>query len=199
MVSAEEIVRHHPDDPDGAEWLVPSPPADVVIVEYDTRWPAAYEALADLVREALGDAVLALEHVGSTSVPGLAAKSIVDLDLTVADSTDEPSYVPALETAGFTLVLRERGWHEHRLLVSDTPQANLHVWSPDSPEAVRHVLLRDWLREHPEDREAYAAAKRSAADRLRMAGGGRTADYNELKAPAIREILDRLFHAHALL
>ena len=199
MVSAEEIVRHHPFDPDGVEWLVPPQPADITVVEHDPAWPAAYAALADRVREALGDGVLALEHVGSTSVPGLAAKPIIDIDLTVADSTDEPRYLPQLEAAGFTLLLRERAWHEHRVLTHDAPRANLHVWSPDSPEAVRHVLLRDWLRAHPEDREAYAAAKRTAADRLRTGGGGEGMDYNELKAPAIREILDRVFRAHSLI
>ncbi|MFS0699923.1 GrpB family protein [Cellulomonas sp. 179-A 4D5 NHS] len=141
----------------------------------------------------------ALDHVGSTSVPGLAAKPIIDLDLTVADSTDEAAYVPALEAEGFALVLRERAWHEHRLLVHTEPRANLHVWSPDSPEAVRHRLLRDWLREHPEDRAAYAAAKHAAADRLRADGDGLVMDYNELKAPVVREILDRVLRAHGLL
>ena len=199
MVSAEEIVRTHPYDPDGAEWLAPPQSVDITVAEYDPTWPAAYAVLADRVRGALGDGVLALEHVGSTSVPGLAAKPIIDLDLTVADSTDESRYRPQLEAAGFALVLRERAWHEHRMLTHDAPHANLHVWRPDCPEAVRHVLLRDWLREHPQDRDAYAAAKRAAADRLRTGGGGLVVDYNELKAPVIREILDRVFHAHDLL
>ena len=73
------------------------------------------------------------------------------------------------------------------------------MWSPDSPEVVRHRLFRDWLREHPEDRAAYAEAKRSAAQTLAAAGGGHGMDYNELKAPVIREILDRVFRAHGLL
>ena len=198
MVSAEEVVRQYPYDPDGIEWVVPPQPVDITVAEYDPAWPAAYAALADLVRGALGDDVLALEHVGSTSVPGLAAKPIVDLDLTVADSTDESRYLPQLEAAGFTLVLRERAWHQHRMLTHDAPRAHLHVWSPDGPEPVRHVLLRDWLREHPEDREVYAAAKRTAADHLRSGGGGTGNDYNELKAPTIGEILGRVFRAHDL-
>lgn len=198
MLSAEEIVRHSPFDPDGLEWVVPPAPGEITVVEYDPAWPAAYALLADRVRDALGDDVLALDHVGSTSVPGLAAKPIIDLDLTVADSADEAHYRPRLEAAGFTLLLRERAWHGHRMHLHDEPRAHLHVWSPDCPEAVRHLLLRDWLREHPEDREAYAAAKRSAADRLRT-DGGPAADYNGLKAPTIREILDRVFRAHGLL
>ena len=143
--------------------------------------------------------MLALEHVGSTSVPGLDAKPVIDLDLTVADSADESRYRPQLEAAGFTLVLRERAWHQHRLLTHDAPRANLHVWSPDSPEVVRHALLRDWLREHPEDRAVYAAAKHAAADALRTGGGGLVSDYNDLKAPVIHEILERVFRAHGLL
>ena len=198
MVSAEEIVRHHPVDPDGAEWLVRFPPGDITIAEHGPTWADGYEVLAGRVRDALGDGVLALDHVGSTSVPGLAAKPIIDLDLTVADSTDEAQYVPRLEAAGFRLVLRERAWHQHRLLTHDGPAAHLHVWSPGSPEAVRHLLLRDWLREHPEDRATYEAAKRSAADQLRAAGAGTGTDYNSLKAPTLREILDRVFRAHDL-
>ncbi|MGW6131165.1 GrpB family protein [Cellulomonas sp. NPDC055163] len=199
MPTAAEIVRHHPYDPDGAEWLAPSTPEPITVTDHDPAWADAAAVLADRVRRALADGVLALEHVGSTSVPGLAAKPIIDLDLTVTDSTDEAAYVPALEAEGFTLVLRERAWHEHRVLVHAGPRANLHVWSPDSPEAVRHRLLRDWLREHPEDRAAYAAAKHAAADRLRADGGGSGMDYNELKAPVVREILDRVFRAHGLL
>lgn len=199
MPNAADIVRHHPYDPDVAEWLVPSTPEPITVTDHDPAWAGSSVVLADRVRRALGDRVLALDHVGSTSVPGLAAKPIIDLDLTVADSTDEAAYVPALEAEGFALVLRERAWHEHRLLVHPEPRANLHVWSPDSPEAVRHRLLRDWLREHPDDRAAYAAAKRAAADRLRAGGGGLVLDYNELKAPVVREILDRVFRAHGLL
>lgn len=199
MASAAEIVRHHPFDPDGVEWLVRSEPSVITVTEHDPAWADAYAVLAERVRAALGDRVLALEHVGSTSVPGLAAKPIVDLDLTVADSTDEDDYRGPLEAAGFTLALRERGWHEHRCFTHDEPRANLHVWSPDCPEAIRHVLLRDWLREHPEDRAAYAQAKRGAAEQLRVAGGGYGMDYNELKAPVIREILGRVFRAHGLL
>jgi GrpB-like predicted nucleotidyltransferase (UPF0157 family) len=199
MISAAEIVRHHPYDPDGTEWLVPSSAGPVTVTAYDPAWPDAYALLADRVRSALGDQVLELEHVGSTSVPGLAAKPIVDLDLTVPDSTDESRYRAPLEAAGFTLVLRERAWHEHRVLTHDDPRANLHVWSPDSPEAVRHRLLRDWLREHPDDRAAYSAAKVAAAEELRTEGRGHGKDYNELKAPVLREILDRVFRAHGLL
>ena len=130
MVSAEEIVRQHPYDPERTEWVVPPQPRLIALTEYDPSWPTAYAEVAERVRRALGDQVLDLEHVGSTAVPGLAAKPIIDLDLTVADSTDESAYRAPLEAEGFTLVLRERHWHEHRAFSHEAPRANLHVWGP---------------------------------------------------------------------
>ncbi len=162
MSSFEHITRHDDGDPDDISWVGEQPVATrIVIVESDQTWPVQFEVLALRIRSALGAGVLALEHVGSTSVPGLPAKPIIDIDLTVADSADEPSYVPALERVGFALRIREPAWHEHRCMVSSAPAANLHVWSPDSPEAIRHRMFRDWLREHPEDRVLYADAKRA--------------------------------------
>jgi len=140
---------------------------------------------------------LDVEHVGSTSVPGLAAKPVVDVDVTVADPTDERGYVPALEAAGLTFVLREPRWHEHRAFRGRTPRANVHVWGPDCPEVVRHRLLRDWLRQHPDDVERYATAKWAAAADTNASGGVVMA-YNAHKEPVVREILERVFRAHGL-
>jgi GrpB-like predicted nucleotidyltransferase (UPF0157 family) len=197
MPTPEEITRHWDADPDEVPWVAghPTPGPPIEVVEPDPTWPAQYAALAARIRAALGAAVLAMEHVGSTSVPGLPAKAIVDIDVTVADSRDEATYVPALEAAGFELRIREPGWHEHRCFAAiGTPRCNLHVWSPDSPEAVRHTLLRDWLREHPDDRRRYAAAKRAAAAESNAAGEV-VMDYNRRKEPVIREILERVFRA----
>jgi GrpB-like predicted nucleotidyltransferase (UPF0157 family) len=197
MPSPQDIMRHWDDDPDEIPWVAgrPSPRSPIAIVEPDPAWPAQYAELAERVRGALGNDVLDLEHVGSTSVPGLPAKPIIDIDLTVADSRDEARYVPPLEAAGFELHIREPSWHEHRCFASTRrPRCNLHVWSPDSPEAVRHRMLRDWLREHADDRERYAAAKRASADATN-ADGGAIMDYNRRKEPVIREILDRVFRA----
>jgi GrpB-like predicted nucleotidyltransferase (UPF0157 family) len=104
-----------------------------------------------------------VHHVGSTSVPGLPAKPIIDVDLVVADPGDEPSYIPDLVAAGLVHAVREPWWHGHRLLKGDQPQAFVHVFGPDCPEVVRHLMFRDWLVEHAEDRERYAEAKRAAA------------------------------------
>jgi GrpB-like predicted nucleotidyltransferase (UPF0157 family) len=131
-------------------------------------------------------------------VPGLHAKAVIDIDLTVTDSSDEAAYVPALQSAGFRLVIRERGWHEHRLLTLDDPRVNLHVFSPDCPEVIRHRMFRDWLIEHPDDLARYRDAKLEAAADAR-AGGESVMDYNQRKQPAIRNIYARMFRAHGLL
>ncbi len=199
MATFEEITRHDDYDPDAVVWVGEQPvPTTIAVVESDPAWPSWFDELAARIRTALGDGVLALEHVGSTSVPGLPAKPVIDIDLTVADSSAEPAYVPALEHAGFVLRIREPRWHEHRCLAATGPPAcNLHVWSPDSPEAVRHRLFRDWLREHPDDRARYAEAKREAADASNIAGEV-VMDYNQRKQPVIRDILDRLFEANGM-
>ncbi|HEY6746891.1 MAG TPA: GrpB family protein [Mycobacteriales bacterium] len=195
MPSAEEITRHHDADPDEDPWVHgPPAPAPVSLVEYEPSWPDRYAALAGEVVAALGDVVLNIDHVGSTSVPGLAAKDVIDIDLTVADPRAEETYVPALEAIGWVHVIREPSWHEHRALSHSEPQANLHVFGPDCPETIRHRMFRDWLRSHPEDRRRYEDAKRAA-----VPGGGHVMDYNARKQDTIREIYDRLFRAAGLL
>lgn len=197
--SADDITRHEDADPDADVWVGEAPgPEIIVVVDADPAWPAEYARLADRIDAALGDRVLALEHVGSTSVPGLAAKPIIDIDLTVADSAHESAYVPALEAVGFRLRIREPDWHEHRCMKSEHPCCNLHVWSPGSPEAIRHVIFRDWLRAHPADRDRYAAAKRSSAEATNDADATMMS-YNLRKQPVIREILDRAFRDAGLL
>jgi GrpB-like predicted nucleotidyltransferase (UPF0157 family) len=199
MATVDEITRHESADPDDDVWVGAQPPVSPIeIVEADPSWPRRYDRLADRIRRALDDRVLALEHIGSTSVPGLPAKPIIDIDLTVLDSSKESRYVPLLEAAGFVLTIREPKWHQHRLMVATSPSANLHVWSPDSPEAIRHLMFRDWLRDHPDDCARYAAAKRAAAA-ASNACGGTIMDYNLRKQPVVRDILDRLFRDHGML
>jgi GrpB-like predicted nucleotidyltransferase (UPF0157 family) len=201
MLSATDITTFCDDlAPPGVSPYVPgqAPSTTVGLVPYDPAWPAAYEQVAARIRVALGDTALELAHVGSTSVPGLDAKPVIDIDLTVADNHDEAAYVPKLESHGFTLVIREYWWYGHRLLRHDEPRANVHVWSPDCPEAARHVIFRDWLRSHPEDREAYQRAKHDAARHV-TADGGHVNDYNAHKQAVLREIYGRAFTALGLL
>ena len=99
------------------------------LAEYDPAWPTLFEREAARIRGILGDRVRVLEHVGSTSVPGLAAKPIIDIVLAVADSADESSYVPDLEAAGYVLVIREPDWYEHRVFKGPDTNVNLHIYT----------------------------------------------------------------------
>jgi GrpB-like predicted nucleotidyltransferase (UPF0157 family) len=199
--SREEIVTFHdPPPPDGASpWVAGAgPQKDIEVVDPDPAWPQSYDDLAARVRTALGWRAIVIEHVGSTSVPGLPAKPIIDIDLVVADPDDEAAYVPALEAAGFELRVREPWWFGHRLLRSTEPRCHLHVFGPDSPEVVKHRLFRDWLRGDADDRELYAATKREAAAAAKAAGEDMM-QYNARKEQVVREIYRRAFLAMGLL
>jgi GrpB-like predicted nucleotidyltransferase (UPF0157 family) len=194
MPTPEQITTFAEDAPGKNPWVRGGPTRDtVVVVAADPSWAASFAQVATDLRAALGSVALAIEHVGSTSVPGLAAKPVLDVDLTVADPTREDRYVPALAVLGYWHELREPSWYEHRGLRLDRPRVNLHVWGPDSPELVRHRLFRDWLRTHPEDRLRYEDAKRAAAP-----GADAVATYNARKQPVLREKYARLFAAAGL-
>lgn len=137
----------------------------VLIVAYDADWPKQFALEAHKIRAALREKALLLEHVGSTSVPGLAAKPILDIVLVVADSGDEPAYVPPLEQAGYVLRNREPGWYEHRMFRHVDPAVNLHVFSTNCEETERLLRMRNWLRANEDDRELYARTKRDLAER----------------------------------
>jgi GrpB-like predicted nucleotidyltransferase (UPF0157 family) len=113
----------------------------------------------------LGHRTLQLEHTGSTSVPGLVAKPVIDMLLVVSDSADENSYVPALEASGYLLRIREPEWHEHRMFKGPDADINLHVFSHGCPEIDRILLFRNWLRRNAADRDLYARTKLALAGR----------------------------------
>ncbi len=133
------------------------------LVEYDPSWPEQFAREAERIRATLGEGAMRVEHIGSTSVPGLIAKAIIDILLVVADSADEPSYVPALEAAGYVLRIREPDWQQHRLFKGPDTNINLHVFTVGSEEIERFLLLREWLRKNPADRDLYAETKRNLA------------------------------------
>jgi GrpB-like predicted nucleotidyltransferase (UPF0157 family) len=137
----------------------------VVLVDYDPEWPRLFEREAGRIRAALGERALQIEHTGSTSIPGLAAKPIIDIVLVVADSADEAAYVPPLEAAGYVLRIRELDWFEHRLLKGADPTANVHVFSKGCVEIERMLLFRDRLRANDAERELYERTKRELARR----------------------------------
>ena len=137
----------------------------VLLADYDPGWVTAFEREATRIRGALGDQVELLEHVGSTSVPGLPAKPIIDIVLAVPDSTDEDAYVPPMETAGYVLRIREPQWFEHRLFKGADQDANIHVFTVGTAEIDRMLAFRDWLRSHDDDRLLYEQTKRDLASR----------------------------------
>ncbi|QPC80433.1 hypothetical protein HYE68_011185 [Fusarium pseudograminearum] len=167
----------------------------IAIVEPDPSWPHHFDLAKTRIGTALGDTAVSINHVGSTSVPGLPAKRVIDIDLTVQDVNDEASYVQALEDVGFHFLLREPHWHGHRFFCDygDVP-TNLHVWGPDCPEATRHKIFTDWLRNNEEDRKLYEVVKREASE-ASIAGGEDVMAYNKRKENVIREILQRAFKA----
>lgn len=134
-----------------------------VIAEYDPAWPSRYEAHARAIANVLGETLLVVEHVGSTSVPGLAAKPIIDILVVVPDSANEPSYIPQFEGAGYALRVREPQFFEHRMLRTPILDVHVHVFSPGAAEIARMLTFRDQLRRSTEDRKRYEAVKRRLA------------------------------------
>ena len=159
----------------------------IVVADYDPAWPELFERQVARIRAALGSRVELLEHAGSTSVPGLAAKPRIDIVLAVADSSDEPSYIPPLEAAGYALRIREPDWYEHRGLTGSDPDVNLHVFSTGCEEIERMLRFRDWLRAHDGDRALYERTKRELAAREWKY----VQNYADAKSAVVAEILAR--------
>ena len=168
----------------GAPLVLNSP---IALSPYDPQWPQHYATLARDIRAALGDKALTLEHVGSTSVPGLSAKPVIDIILAVSGSGDEPSYVPALEALGYVLKIREPDWFDHRLLKTPDAGVNLHVFTQGCEEIARMLAFRDWLRTHDDDRALYERTKQELAQRTWKY----MQNYADAKSEIVREILDR--------
>jgi GrpB-like predicted nucleotidyltransferase (UPF0157 family)/GNAT superfamily N-acetyltransferase len=137
----------------------------ILIVDYDPQWAELFKREAVRIRSVLAERALRIEHVGSTSVPGLRAKPVIDLVLVVTDSADETAYVPVLEAAGYRLHIREADWYEHRMFKGPDTDINLHTLSAGCPEIDRMLMFRDWLRDNPTDRQLYARIKFDLAQR----------------------------------
>lgn len=159
----------------------------ITLVESDPNWPVLFDREAVRVRGALGPAVVQLEHVGSTSVPGLVAKPIIDILLVVRDSADEPSYVPALTAVGYRLVIRESDWFEHRLFKGPDTDINVHVFTAGADEVDRMLRFRDRLRTDAGDRKLYARAKRTLAQQKWR----HVQHYAQAKSEVVEQILQR--------
>jgi GrpB-like predicted nucleotidyltransferase (UPF0157 family) len=160
-------------------------PGRVTLIDYDPTWPVAYARHRVRIEQALGDRIRLIEHIGSTAVPGLAAKPIIDVVVAVEDPDDEGSYLADLVRAGYEVRVREPG---HRCLrfTEDAP-ANVHCYAPESIEIRRYLALRDRLRAHADERASYEATKRELAQREWKDVNY----YAEAKGPVIRAILER--------
>ena len=157
-------------------------------MDYDRHWPELFAREADRIRSVLGSRVLRMEHVGSTSVPGLAAKRVIDLLLAVADSGEEHAYAPALEAAGYVLQIREPDWYQHRMFKGPDTDINLHVFSSGCPEIDRMLMFRDWLRCDAADRDLYARTKLALARQEWKD----VQNYADAKTVVIEEIMARV-------
>jgi GrpB-like predicted nucleotidyltransferase (UPF0157 family) len=161
--------------------------APITLAEYDPQWPALFDREAVRIRAVLGDTAVRVEHVGSTSVPGLAAKPIIDILLAVPDSAGEQAYAPALEAAGYVLRIREPNWFEHRLFKGPDTNINLHVFTVGAAEIDRMLLFRDHLRADDADRDAYLQVKRDLARRTWQ----HVQHYADSKAAIVEQIMAR--------
>lgn len=162
-----------------------SPQGDIFLADYDPNWPAQFASERDKIAQSLSDQHIAIEHVGSTAVPGLCAKPILDILLLVDDPDDEAHYLPALEAAGYRLRVREPDWYAHRMFKGQSPVVNLHVFAYGCKEAARMCAFRDHLRSHPAARDRYAAEKR----RLATQPWAYVQDYADAKTAVVQALL----------
>jgi GrpB-like predicted nucleotidyltransferase (UPF0157 family) len=161
-------------------------PDPVYVAPYRDDWADEFQAWQKRLTEALGEVAVRIEHVGSTAVPGLSAKPVVDIQISVDGLQQEGRYAPAIEALGVSLRLREPG-HRYFRPAGDRPRTvQIHVCDAGGEWERDHLLFRDYLRAHPEAREAYARLKRDLAERYpddRLA-------YNEGKTGFILDVLD---------
>jgi GrpB-like predicted nucleotidyltransferase (UPF0157 family) len=136
---------------------------DITVLAYNPEWPQKFQKHEGIIRSALGDTALQIEHIGSTAVPGLAAKPIIDVLVVVPDSSDESFYLPQLEEVGYVLRVREPDFHEHRMMRTPEKDVHIHIFSPGSSEVERYLLFRDRLRQDPKARNRYEKVKRELA------------------------------------
>jgi GrpB-like predicted nucleotidyltransferase (UPF0157 family) len=194
MTDYPQDVRQRFDGEPGRSGLVGEPPKrwqSIVIEDYDPAWADRFTTERARLEDALefiGIIVIGIEHVGSTSVPGLAAKPIIDIDVLIEDTADESRFIPPLAGIGYRLVLREPWWFGHRMLMNPEEDVHLHVWPRNAAEPIRHRLFRDWLRAHPKDRALYASTKQ----RLAHETVDRPDDYTMAKSEVIDQIFARI-------
>lgn len=159
----------------------------IEVVDYNPDWPRQFQSWRERLAPALGDNLVRIEHLGSTSVLGLSAKPIIDIQLSMANVNDESSYVPHIEELGVALRSRDSDHRYFRPAGDRKRDVQIHVCQAGSPWERTHLLFRDYLRSHPDAARAYAEMKRASASRYpddRIA-------YNESKTDFILDELER--------
>lgn len=157
---------------------------EIKVVPPDPTWPDRFAVERAKIVAALGGKAVRVDHIGSTSIPGLTAKPIIDIDLSIKDADREEDYLPDLVAAGYQLRVREPG---HRMVRTPHLGVHVHCCSMGSDWESRHLLFRDWLRCDQTDRVAYAELKRQLARR----DWSDMNAYAEAKGALIREITAR--------
>lgn len=162
--------------------------APIIIEDYDPRWPQQFEQIRSRIAPSLAPLAAAIEHVGSTAVPGLAAKPIIDIDVLLRPAAEVSEAIARLATLGYEHRgdLGVPGREAFRAPGNDFPH-HLYVHPPESGEYVRHITFRDHLRAHPEDAHAYECLKRALAQQYR---DDREA-YNQGKTEFVENVLHR--------
>ena len=161
----------------------------IILDEYNPHWKLMFQREKSRIEKALCGKEIIVEHVGSTSVPGLCAKPIIDILLLVPDSADEIYYVRLLQDAGYVLRIREPEWFEHRMFKGKSPEVNLHVFSIGCKEADRMIDFRDWLIAHEDDRRLYANTKKHLATK----DWKYVQEYADAKSEVVKEIFRHIF------
>ncbi|KXH41623.1 hypothetical protein CNYM01_07145 [Colletotrichum nymphaeae SA-01] len=198
--SIEEIVKHYEFDPTIIQRIATRTSKPALSIEPpNPEWPQQFQDIKSLIENAIGSVAVSISHIGSTSVPNLPAKDVIDIDLAVENPTDEAAYAPSLEKAGFQFLMREPEWHEHRFFAMHRPfSCNLHVFKVGTAELARHLIMKEWLIENDDDRDLYAKTKTEAAG-MSNSLGETVMEYNFRKENVIRAILERAFKAKGYL
>lgn len=158
----------------------------IVLKPYDENWPVLFEREKQRISTILKDKALMIEHIGSTSVPGLIAKPIIDILLVVEDAGKEEDYVVDLVSHGYILRIKEPDFENHHMFLGPDTDIHLHVFSQDSKEIEKYLLFRNYLRNHQEAKELYANTKKALAKKKWKY----VQNYADAKSDVVQQIMD---------